>query len=146
MSDVVHALMKSPQWSRLALFITWDENGGFYDHVPPPPACVPDDSVATGNNGPVPGATFDRLGFRVPMIVVSPYAKKGYVAHTTYSHSSILRFIQAKFKVPALTARDANAEVPFEMFDFQNPAFMTPPDVMEPTVDPTALQYCEATY
>lgn len=145
MSDVVHALMKSPQWSKLALFITWDENGGFYDHLPPPAACPPDTSPPMGSNGPVPGA-FDRLGFRVPMLVVSPYAKKGYVAHTTYDHSSITRFIETKFKLPALTARDANADIPIEMFDFQNPPYVTPPTIAEPTVDPTLLDYCATTY
>ena len=81
------------------------------------------------------------------LIAVSPYAKKGYLGHPVYDHSSITRFIEAKFTVPALTARDANAEPPTDLFDFKNPpAFATPPSLTTPTVDPTALQYCAPTF
>ena len=105
------AVTTSPQWAHTALFITWDENGGEYDHLPPSPACVPDNNPPqlTGTDVGIPG-TFNRYGFRVPLIVVSPYAKKGYASHNVYDHTSIARFIEAKFKIPALTARDANAD------------------------------------
>lgn len=73
----------------------------------------------------VPGK-FDRLGVRMPMIVISPYAKKHYVSHYVYDHTSILRFVQARFNLPALTARDAHARPPIDMFDFKHPAFMKP--------------------
>ncbi len=147
-SDVVHAVLSSPQWAHVALFITWDEHGGFFDHYPPPPACIPD------NVAPILGTTsddtiqaqFDRYGVRVPVIVVSPYAKKGYVAHGTYDHTSILRFIEAKFKVPALTARDANADPMMDFFDFSGVPNATAPTVPAPTIDPTSLTYCETTY
>jgi phospholipase C len=91
-------------------------------------------------------AKFDRYGVRVPVIVVSPYAKMGYVGHTTYDHTSILRFIEAKFKVPALSARDANADPLTDLFDFSAPQQLTPPVISSPTIDPTQLQYCETTY
>jgi len=83
----------------------------------------------------------------VLLIAVSPYAKKGYVGHHVYDHTSILRFIQAKFQLPALTSRDANAEPPTDLFDFTDPpAFATPPTITVPAIDPTALSYCEATF
>ena len=73
--DMITALFQSPQWSRSALFFTYDEHGGYYDHVPPPPACKPDDKAPIDKNGaPVQGA-FDRYGMRVPFMVISPWAK-----------------------------------------------------------------------
>jgi phospholipase C len=145
-SDVVHALFTSPQWGKIALFLTYDEHGGYYDHLPPPPACAPDGIAPILKSGDTTQGGFDREGVRVPFIVVSPYAKKAYVSHKTYDHASIVRFIEAKFRVPALTARDANSDIPTDMFDFASPPFATPPDVPEPTVDPTGQSYCETTY
>jgi len=147
-SQVVDAVMKSPQWAHTALFITHDENGGFYDHVPPPPACAPDKMapILTPIDQGTKGG-FDMYGIRVLLIAVSPYAKKGYVGHHVYDHTSITRFIEAKFKLPALSARDANAEPPTDLFDFKDPpAFATPPSLTTPTVDPTQLDYCQAVY
>ena len=145
-SDVVHALTASPQWAHTALFITHDEHGGFYDHVAPPKACVPDDTKPVPSGGETIDGTFDMYGVRVILIAVSPYAKKGYAGHHVYDHTSITRFIEAKFKLPALTARDANAEPLTDLFDFSKPNFATPPDLPAPTVDPTELSYCETTF
>ena len=147
MSDVVHALFKSPQWSKSALFITYDEHGGLYDHVAPPSACAPDAvlPILEKSDSAFPGK-FDRLGFRVPLLVVSPFAKRAYVSHVVYDHSSITRFIETKFKLPALSGRDANADPLMDVFDFQNPPFVTPPDIPEPAVDAAELAYCEATF
>lgn len=146
-SDIVHALWASPQWPGTVLFLTYDEHGGIYDHVPPPPACAPDDNPPALEGDDVgAGGDFKRYGFRVPFVVVSPFAKKGYVSHATYDHSSITRFIEAKFKVPAISNRDANADPLSDMFDFANPPFMTPPTIDEPKVDQTELQYCAATF
>ena len=145
-SDIVHALFKSPQWKKSALFLTYDENGGVYDHVAPPTACAPDTTPPKLEKGDTTPGGFDRLGFRVPLVVVSPYAKKGYVSHVQYDHASITRFIQAKFKLPALSARDANAEAPFDMFDFSAPQFADPPVIAEPNVDQAQLDYCKATF
>ena len=146
-SDVVQALMKSPQWKDLALFITYDEHGGLYDHVAPPKACAPDDKAPIFDPGgsTAPGG-FDALGVRVPLVVVSPYAKKGFVSHVTYDHTSITRFIETKFKVPALTGRDANADPLLDFFDFKNPPFVTPPTLPDASIDPTEAAYCKTTY
>jgi phospholipase C len=141
-SDLVHALFKSPQWSKMALFVTYDEHGGYYDHVAPAAACPPDAIAPILNQGDTTKGAFDRYGVRVPFILVSPYAKKGYVGHTTYDHTSITRFIEAKFKIPALTARDANADPLMDLFDFSNPAFATPPDIPDPSIDAAGLTYC----
>lgn len=145
-SDIVHALFKSPQWKTSALFLTYDENGGVYDHVAPPTACAPDATPPKLESGDTTAGGFDRLGFRVPLVVVSPYAKKGYVSHVQLDHTSITRFIQAKFKLPALSARDANAEPLFDLFDFSAAQFPDPPPIAEPTVDQAQLDYCKATF
>jgi phospholipase C len=148
LSQVYHAVTTSPQWAHTALFITWDENGGEYDHLPPAPACAPDTKapILVGNDQGTPG-DFTRYGFRVPLIVVSPYAKKGYASHNVYDHTSIARFIEAKFKIPALTARDANADALMDLFDFSAPpAFATPPSIPVPTVDDAGLAACEKAF
>ncbi|HVZ51358.1 MAG TPA: acid phosphatase [Pseudolabrys sp.] len=91
-ADVVAHLEKSPQWPHMLVIITYDENGGFWDHVAPPKA---------DRWGP---------GSRIPALIVSPYAKKGYVDHTQYDTTSILRFVTERFDLPALpglTERDA---------------------------------------
>jgi phospholipase C len=140
---LVSTLMTSASWDRSAMFITYDEAGGFYDHVPPPPACLP------GGTQPAQQANlggFDRYGFRVPLFVVSPYAKAHMVSHVVHSHASILRFIEARFGIPALTGRDANADALFDMFDFANPPFLTPPDLEVPEVDAAQLKFCRGVY
>jgi phospholipase C len=160
-SDVVHSLFASPQWKHLAMFLVYDEHGGLYDHVEPPRACVPDDvapQFETNEDREYEGLsvtdpsderskygstnTFDRLGVRVPLIVVSPYAKRGYVTHDVYDHTSIARFIEAKFKLPALTRRDANALPPYDAFDFTNAPFLTPPNIRAATIDQNRMDRC----
>lgn len=146
---VVDAVMDGPGWPRTVLFWLYDEHGGYYDHVPPPEAVSPDDvaphSLLDGG-GPlgwvakhfVPSGTkhrsnargyaFDRYGFRVPAVVVSPYAKAGYVSSTVYDHTSVLKFIEEKWNLPPLTRRDAAARAPWDMLDLAAaPAFARPP-------------------
>jgi phospholipase C len=135
-AEVIDALMKSSSWERSAMFITYDEHGGLYDHVVPPPACAPDAA----------SAEFDNLGIRVPFMVVSPYAKKHHVSHRVYDHTSIVRFVEARFVMPALTGRDANAEAPWDMFDFANPPHVTPPAFALPEVDADKLAACAAIF
>lgn len=138
----VKALIDSPEWSSSALFITYDEHGGLYDHVPPPAACVPDDTP------PVQQAelgAFDRLGFRVPLFVVSPWAKRHFVSHEVHSHTSILRFLAAKFGLPAFTKRDANSDALLDLFDFRAPA-TDKPAFAEPPVDQAQLADCHARF
>jgi len=140
---IVRALFASPAWKSTALFITYDENGGMADHVPPPKACEPDDLLPHDVKGNALKGRFDRLGFRVPFLLVSPYARPHFVSHEVYDHSSITRFIEAKFGLPAMTRRDANAATPMAMFDFEHPAFLTPPTIDAHTVvDPAVLAKC----
>ena len=138
---VVNAMFSSPQWGRSALFITYDEHGGYWDHVPPPPACVPDDIPPLLQSGDVV-AGFDRYGIRVPAVVVSPYARRRYVSHRVYDHTSILRFIETRFDLPALTRRDANADAMLRMFKFSRPAYATPPTLPAATIDSAKFVAC----
>jgi len=138
--DVMKALVASPNWSSSALFLTYDEHGGFYDHVAPPAAPKPDNIPPMLKPGDSPGA-FDRLGIRVPTIVVSPYAKKHYVSHTVYDHTSILHFIETRFGLPTLTKRDKAADPMLGMFDFSkmsNPK----PSLPNAPVDPAGKAAC----
>jgi phospholipase C len=118
---ITSALMASPAWSSSIMFITWDEHGGFYDHVVPPVACAPDKAVPTDFD-------FKHLGFRTPFFAISPFAKAGYVSHYTADHTSILRFIEAWKGLGALTKRDANAWPLFDMFDFSSSRVTEMPD------------------
>jgi phospholipase C len=108
---VISALMKNKKvWAKTALFLTYDENGGFFDHIPPPtpPAGTPGEyltvsplpAAAAGNPGPI------GLGFRVPTIIVSPFTRGGFVASETFDHTSLLRFLEKRFgaEVPNLSA------------------------------------------
>ena len=110
-SDILHTLVSNPAvWSKTALFITHDENGGFFDHVPPPtaPAGTPGEYLtvnplpadASGVAGPI------GLGFRVPLLVVSPFSRGGLVSHSTFDHTSLLRFLETRFgaEVPNLSS------------------------------------------
>jgi phospholipase C len=97
-STVFTALAQSSRWSRSLFVLTYDEHGGFFDHVPPP--TVPDDYAAEG---------FDQLGFRVPTLVAGPWVREGHVSSVQYDHTSWLRQVQVLFGLPALTARDAAA-------------------------------------
>jgi len=91
-----------------------------------------------GNSG------FDRLGVRVPFVVVSPFARAHFVSHKTYTHTSVLRLVQARADLPALTRRDANDEPPFDLFDFRAPPFASPPPLPDAVVDEAAKKRCLA--
>jgi phospholipase C len=134
-AKIINAIMAGPNWSNTAVFLTYDEHGGYFDHVPPPPACLPDATPPSLLPSDEPGA-FDNYGIRVPVVAISPYSKRAFVSHRTYDHTSILRFIETRFDLPALTARDANADPMLELFDFQNAAFATPPRLPAAEIDP----------
>ncbi len=106
-------------WKSSVLFITFDEHGGFYDHVPPPAACIPDGDKP-------PSYAYDRMGFRVPMIAMGPWVKPKYVSHFVTDHASLARFIENRFDLEAMTARDANAWPMLDLFDFDHVAFDKP--------------------
>ncbi|MBY0278016.1 twin-arginine translocation signal domain-containing protein [Candidatus Binatia bacterium] len=131
---VVQAALQGPAWPRTLLIWTYDEHGGYYDHVHPPRAPVPDD-VPPGIEGAphtLPGG-YDRYGFRVPAVVVSPYARRNYVSHVTHDLTSILKLIETKWNLPALTWRDANASDLLDTLDLDaEPAFLEPPALPEP--------------
>jgi phospholipase C len=141
---IVTAVTSSPQWPKTAMFLTYDEQGGLYDHVPPVAACPPDDIPPDLQPGDVQAA-YDQTGLRVPLMVVSPYAKRGYVSHEITEHTSILRFVEARFGLPALTHRDANAVPPFDMFDFDHPDTSVP-DLPAATIDSVNQAACGMKY
>lgn len=119
--NVYQHLVASPQWSRTALIVTFDECGAYADHVPPPDrACI---ARADPEDQP-----YFELGVRVPFILVSPYAKPHFVSHTVQEHTAITRFIETVFDLPALTARDANSPALLDLFDFGcDPPLLQPP-------------------
>jgi len=81
-------------------------------------------------------ATYDRYGFRVPAVIVSPYARPDYLTSTVYDHTSILKLVQQKWNLPALTRRDAAATSPLDALDFEGePAFLKPPDLPAPSLE-----------
>jgi phospholipase C len=140
---VVQALMHARTWKRTALFLTYDEHGGYYDHVPPPRAIAPDSVQPILTASDVPGA-FDRYGFRVPMIVISPWARRRYVSRVAQDHTSITAFIERKWNLPAMTFRDANAHPMIDYFDFRKPAFLEPPKLAKAPKLGRGLAECHA--
>jgi phospholipase C len=115
-ASIVNAIGNSRYWANTAIIITWDDWGGWYDHVAP---TVVNDGVSWGS-----GYVY---GFRVPLIVVSPYAKAAYISHVTHNFGSILKFIETTFDLPSLGYADAAADDLSDCFDFtQTPlAFQT---------------------
>jgi phospholipase C len=100
-ASLVNAIGESPFWNDTAIFVMWDEWGGWYDHVPPP------------------YVDYDGLGIRVPLLVISPYAKQNYVSHVQYEHGSILKFVEDAFGLQRLAASDRRANSPAaDCFDF----------------------------
>jgi len=97
----LNAVMQGPDWNSTVVFLTWDDFGGFYDHVPPP---------ALGAHS---------LGPRVPLLIISPYSRKGYVSHSEYEFSSFLKFAETRFHLPPLNDRDSKAGDMLDSFDFE---------------------------
>jgi phospholipase C len=155
-AEVVNRVMHGKGWPHTLLIWTYDEHGGYYDHVPPPEAVPPDDvpgrsllampgwarallkpvfphylaSIADLDAGPV---RYDRYGFRVPAVIVSPYARPDYVASQVFDHTSVLKLLERKWNLPPLTARDAAAAAPLDALDLDGePAFLTPPTLPAP--------------
>ena len=127
MSDVVHAFMESPQYERGALFIVYDEWGGFFDHVPPPR--VPDDLQNLAD----PTEDWAQMGFRIPAITVSPFVKPGAVSHATLGFESILKLISYKFGLGHLNKRHEYAYNIGRAMEWRSPR-MEPPQLPDPGV------------
>jgi len=152
--------MDGPDWGSTLLLWIYDEHGGYYDHVPPPDAPRPDDVEAhnwqlarpwarallkrlapksleqleNADDGPV---TYDRYGFRVPAVIVSPHARPDFVLHDVLDHTSVLKLIEEKWNLPSLTERDAAAKSPLGALNLDaEPAFLTPPSLPAPKGGP----------
>ncbi|HYZ52553.1 MAG TPA: alkaline phosphatase family protein [Streptosporangiaceae bacterium] len=158
-AEVIKHVMHGKGWPHTLLIWLYDEHGGYYDHVPPPEAVPPDDVPAHNpllsmpswvkaclrpfagsylakieniDNGP---RAYDRYGFRVPAVIVSPYARPNHVTSTVYDHTSVLKLVQQKWNLPPLTRRDAAAESPLDALDLDGePAFLKPPDLPAPSL------------
>jgi len=112
-ASIVNAIGNSPFWSNTAIIVTWNDWGGWYDHVPPPKVI---------NDGRSWGSGYV-YGFRVPLIVISPYARRQYVSHVNHDFGSILNFVEQVFKLSSLGYADARADDLSDCFDFsQSPA------------------------
>ncbi|MFZ0089376.1 MAG: alkaline phosphatase family protein [Solirubrobacteraceae bacterium] len=130
--SVIQAVLESPAWPRTLLIYTYDEHGGYYDHVPPPAAIPPDAIPPKLAPGDPPGG-YDLYGPRVPAIVVSPFSEPGGVTDVIHDHTSVLATIEAKWNLPALTDRDANAATVLDFLDLGAPALSTPPVIAAPS-------------
>jgi phospholipase C len=110
--ELLNAIMQGPDWKTTAIFLAWDDFGGLYDHLPPP--------------------QLDRLGLgpRAPLLVISPFARRGYVSHTVYEQSSILKFVERRYHLQPLAARDRAASDLLDSFDFSQPP--QPPLILSP--------------
>src|SRR5580704_10892451 len=130
---IIGAVLASPNWSRAAMFLVYDEHGGWYDHVPPQPAVRPDNVPPEITVPPDQPGGYDQTGFRVPCVVISPFARRNFVSHVVHDHTSLLKFMETKWNLPAMTYRDANATNMFEFFDFHGPPdFAEPPTLAAP--------------
>lgn len=125
---VCEAIVNSPNWERTALVITYDEWGGFFDHVKPPR--MPDDH----DTGPQGKDDHAQAGFRVPTVVLSPFARRDFVGHNVYDHSSILKMVEWRWGLKPLSKRDKAARNLAETFRFDKPDFSKPtiPVVLDP--------------
>ena len=146
-SSPINALMQSSSWQDSVFILTFDEFGGFYDHVPPQPAVSPDGikpsdlmpgDICTKGTGPA--CDFVYTGYRVPLIVISPFSKKNYVSHTVADYTAWMKLVETRFNLPNLTKRDAAQMDMTEFFDFVNVPWSTPPTPqMQPVNGPCYL-------
>jgi phospholipase C len=114
-ASIYVALANSPQWDQCMFLVTYDENGGFFDHVPPP--LTADDHAKIG---------FDQMGFRVPTIACGPYIKQGHVSNVVYDHTSVLKHFEVKFGLDPLTMRSTAANDILDLFDLERMAAEDP--------------------
>jgi phospholipase C len=132
-AKVVQAVMNSPLWPRTLLVWTYDEHGGYYDHVPPVSVVKPDNIPPGIGPDDYPGA-YDISGLRIPTVVVSPYSRARDVSNVFHDHTSIIATIAKKWNLPALTYRDAQANSLLDFLDLDSPpAFLTPPTLAAPS-------------
>jgi phospholipase C len=119
LNRIYDAVRQSPAWAHTVLVINYDEWGGFFDHVPPPTVPIPPATKAAGD--------FEgRLGFRVPLLVISPWSRRGYVSHETFDHTSVLKMIEWRWSLPPLTVRDQTANNLADLLDLSHPNLAAP--------------------
>ena len=157
-AEVISRVMRGRGWADTLLIWTYDENGGYYDHVAPPAAVPPDDIPGRSRVAHpsllrsllkvlFPGYVrqaeqlvagtdaYDVYGFRVPAVIVSPYARPGCVLSDVFDHTSVLKLLEEKWNLPALTQRDAAATAPLGALDLiAPPALLTPPELPPPAL------------
>src|SRR3954447_19571906 len=138
---VVNAVLGSPAWPRTLFVWTYDEHGGYYDHVPPPAAVKPDNIPPKLGPNDIRGA-YDIYGPRVPTVVMSPYSKPHGVSNVVYDHTSILATIEAKWNLPAMTARDANANTLIDFLDTRRAQLLEPPTLAAASDPAPGEQHC----
>jgi phospholipase C len=138
-ASLINGLMSSPSWKDSVFILTWDEGGGFFDHVSPQPMPSPDgiapkdlrtSDICLNTDGSInssPTCNFQYTGYRLPLVVISPFAKKNFVSHTVADYTATLKLIETRFNLPALTARDAAQIDMTEFFDFNAASWKTPP-------------------
>jgi phospholipase C len=158
--QLINAVMYGPSWKDSILIFTFDEGGGLYDHVPSPTNVPSPDGIQpvdictsatdsrcalaslTHSSPPYdPPGDFTRYGFRVPLVVISPFTKSGYVSHVTTDNTAWLKLVEERFNLQALNARDgwSNTSDMSDFFDYQNPPWATPPQ--SPPTDPAGSCY-----
>ncbi len=138
-ASLINGVMNSPSWKDSIFLLTWDEFGGFYDHVSPQPTVSPDGVAPVdlrpgdacthpdGTIDPSPTCNFQFTGYRLPLIVISPFTKKNFVSHTAADYTAMLKLIETRFGLPGLTARDSEQMDMTEFFDFNGAPWKVPP-------------------
>jgi len=157
-AEVINRVMHGKGWADTLLIWVYDEHGGYYDHVPPPDAVPPDDVegrsmltrrtwlrtcmrpffpgyIAHAEKLDAGPRRYDRYGFRVPAVIVSPYSRPDYVCTQVFDHTSVLKLVEQKWNLPPLTARDAAADAPLDALNLEGPpAFLKPPSLPKPSL------------
>jgi phospholipase C len=131
LKEVYEAIRNSPHWERSVLIVTWDEHGGFYDHVVPSAAVAPGDAPGDPDNN-TNGFDFTQLGVRVPAVVVSPLIERGAIDHTQYDHASIPATVERLFGMRPMTNRDAAANDVLHLLSRETPRADAPIQLPDP--------------
>lgn len=138
---IIRALMNSPAWPSSVFILSHDEGGGLYDHVAPYSVPAPDATLprrVSTDGGKYDNFTYS--GFRVPLLVISPWVKPHFVSHTNREFTSILKLIETRFNLQPLTDRDAAADDMTEFFDFSTPHLLVPPELpVQPVACPLPI-------
>ena len=134
-ASLINALMTSSSWKDSVFILSFDEGGAAYDHVVPMNAVRPDGIPPRDLTAGDPPGDFTRTGFRVPLIVVSPFTRKGFVSHTAADYTAVLKFVETRWGLSPLSKRDAAQMDMTEFFDFANPPWLTPPTPPAASVD-----------